>query len=144
MKKISYIVLGGMLVFAACQPNNTQDAAKIQHTIDSTAAELAKPEIEKMQKACDDEIMTAAMDSAKVIMEHAKKGIVHHAKAVVKKVEPKASDIKTGGLHSKADGSKDAGSIGSTGLHGKSDQSNVKTDNGNIGKGGLHSKADKK
>jgi hypothetical protein len=94
MKKISYIVLGGMLVFAACQPNNTQDAAKIQHTIDSTAAELAKPEIEKMQKACDDEIMQAAMDSAKVIMEHAKKGVVHHSapvKPIIKKVVPPAN-----------------------------------------------------
>ncbi|MEY2830378.1 MAG: hypothetical protein RIQ33_2236 [Bacteroidota bacterium] len=89
MKKISYIVLGGMLVFAACQPNNTQDAAKMQHTIDSTAAELAKPEIEKLQKACDDEIMAAAMDSAKMMMEKAKKGVVHHTKPVVKKADVK-------------------------------------------------------
>jgi hypothetical protein len=92
MKKISYIVLGGMLVFAACQPNNTQDAAKLQHTIDSTAAELAKPEIEKLQKACDDEIMAAAMDSAKVIMAHAKKGVVHHA--VAKPIVKKITDVK--------------------------------------------------
>lgn len=85
-----------MLVFAACQPSNTQDAAQVQHKVDSMANEMIKPEVEKLQKECDDKIMTAAMDSAKVIMEHSKKGTVHHTvKPTTKKADPPKSGTLT-------------------------------------------------
>ena len=103
MKKLSYIVLGGMLVFAACQPSNTQDAAQVQHKVDSMANEMIKPEVEKLQKDCDDKVMSAAMDSAKVIMEHSKKGTVHHTVKPVTKKETKPAVVPNTNLGKKTD-----------------------------------------
>ncbi|MEN9522946.1 MAG: hypothetical protein RL065_1323 [Bacteroidota bacterium] len=103
MKKLSYIVLGGMLVFAACQSNNSQDAAQVQHKVDSIANEMIKADVEKLQKDCDDKIMTAAMDSAKVIMEHAKKSNVHHSVKPVPKKETKPAIVPNTNLGKKTD-----------------------------------------
>ena len=90
MKKISFIIVGGMIALASCTNNNATDPAKQQAHIDSIVNSFVDGQKATLQKVCDDQIMTAAQDSAKMIIEKEKKGVVHHIiHKVVKKEEPK-------------------------------------------------------
>lgn len=72
MKKIAVLLVGASIALASCGGNAGMDEAAMQHKIDSTAKELAKSDIERLQKSCDDAVMQAAQDSAKAIMAAAK------------------------------------------------------------------------
>lgn len=72
MKKIAVLIIGASIALASCGGNAGMDQAAMQHKIDSTAKELAKSDIERLQKSCDDAVMQAAQDSAKAIMAASK------------------------------------------------------------------------
>ena len=98
MKKISFIIIGGAIALASCNNQPTVDTAKQQAHIDSVLNSFLDSKKADLQKMCDDNIMAAAQDSAKMILEKEKKGI-HHvaAKPVAKKVETQpAVNVPTG------------------------------------------------
>ncbi len=90
MKKISFIIIGGVIALASCN-NKGIDPAKQQAHIDSVVNSFLDSKKADLQKMCDDQIMQAAQDSAKMILEDEKKKGMHHwaPKPVVKKEEPK-------------------------------------------------------
>ena len=97
MKKIAVLIVGASIALASCGGNAGMDQAAMQHKIDSTANELAKSDIERLQKSCDDAVMQAAQDSAKAIMaaeKHATKKATTKHSTTTKHDEP-TKDIKT-------------------------------------------------
>ena len=91
MKKISFIIICGVVAFASCKNGANVDTTKQQAHIDSVVNAFLDTQKATLQKTCDDNIMQAAQDSAKVILEEEKKKGMHHwaPKPVVKKEEPK-------------------------------------------------------
>ncbi len=93
MKKISFIIVCGAIAFASCKNGANVDTTKQQAHIDSVVNAFLDTQKATLQKNCDDNIMQAAQDSAKEILENEKKMGMHHwaPKPVVKKVEPKST-----------------------------------------------------
>jgi hypothetical protein len=116
MKKISFILFGAAVAFASCTPPAANPAAQQAH-IDSIVNEFLDAKKVELQKVCNDNIMAAANDSAKVIIEKAKKGVkvvVHHAppKAVVKHVEPTKPATVGNGKPSMTGNNTNSGTVG--------------------------------
>ena len=105
MKKISLVIIGGAIALASCNNMPTLDTAKQQGHIDSVVNAFLDAKKADLQKVCDENIMQAAQDSAKMIIENEKKGmhhVVQHAKAVVKSTKDKIKEgqddfFKSGG-----------------------------------------------
>ena len=98
MKKISFIIVCGAIAFASCKNGANVDTTKQQAHIDSVVNAFLDTQKATLQKNCDDNIMQAAQDSAKVILEEEKKKGMHHwaPKAEPKKVEPAKPAAPTG------------------------------------------------
>ena len=88
MKKISFIIIGGAIALASCKNTPAVDPAKQQAHIDSVVNSFLDGKKAELQKMCDDNIMQAAQDSAKMILEKEKKGMHHVSQAPVKKSTP--------------------------------------------------------
>ncbi len=95
MKKIAYILISAFAVFTvACTGNSQQDAEKNQKKIDSTVQAFVDSKKGELKKMCDDQLMAAAQDSAKLMMEKSKKGghaPAHHTTKPVVKADPPKS-----------------------------------------------------
>jgi hypothetical protein len=145
MKKIFFIIIGGTIALASCNNAPKVDLVKQQAHIDSVVNDFVNSKKAELDKMCNDNIMAAAQDSAKMILEKEKAGMHHvwHKPApVVKKDEPKKSpNVATGGLTSMSD-KNNTGSVSNTGLTGKAD--NKQTPQSSVLKGGLTGKADHK
>jgi hypothetical protein len=87
------------------------DTAKQQAHIDSVVNAFLDTQKATLQKTCDDQIMQAAQDSAKIIIEKEKKGI-HHVAHVAKKVETKPVVAPNTNQGKKTDANAAAGTNG--------------------------------